>query len=88
MESAFLLAEWLGTPAWMWLGFLGLVVALLAFDLGLLHRENHEIGVSESLRLSAPYIAPYPARRSSRVYRPRLLRHRAGPYAASAAGES
>ncbi|MBB5694659.1 TerC family protein [Muricoccus pecuniae] len=57
MESAFLLAEWLGTPAWMWLGFLGLVVALLAFDLGVLHRENHEIGVSESLRLSALYIA-------------------------------
>ncbi len=47
----------LGTPAWMWLGFLTLVAGLLAFDLGVLHRESHEIGVAESLRLSAFYIA-------------------------------
>ena len=57
MESAFLLADWLGTPAWMWLAFLGLVAALLAFDLGILHRENRDIGVRESLMLSALYIA-------------------------------
>jgi tellurite resistance protein TerC len=48
---------WLGTPAWMWLAFLGLVAALLAFDLGVLNRKDHEIGVAESLRLSALYIA-------------------------------
>nr|WP_198381929.1 TerC family protein [Roseomonas sp. KE2513] len=41
----------------MWLAFLGLVAALLAFDLGILHRENREIGVRESLMLSALYIA-------------------------------
>ena len=57
MESALLFADWLGTPAWMWLAFLGLVAALLAFDLGVLHRENREIGVRESLMLSALYIA-------------------------------
>jgi tellurite resistance protein TerC len=48
---------WLGKPLWMWLAFLGLVVALLALDLGLLHRKQREIGVRESLALSALYIA-------------------------------
>lgn len=47
----------LGQPLWMWLGFLGLVVALLAFDLGVLHRDGHEIEVRESLLLSGFYIA-------------------------------
>ncbi len=56
MEFSFLLADWLGTPAWMWLVFLGLVATLLVFDLGVLHRDNHEIGVKESLSLSALYI--------------------------------
>jgi tellurite resistance protein TerC len=52
----FLLADWLGKPAWMWLGFMGVVVALLALDLGVLNRKDHEIGVRESLMLSAMYI--------------------------------
>ncbi|PXA97517.1 hypothetical protein DMC47_13240 [Nostoc sp. 3335mG] len=47
----------LGQPLWMWLGFLGLVMALLAFDLGILHRDGHEIEVRESLMLSGFYIA-------------------------------
>jgi len=47
----------LGQPLWMWLGFFGLIVALLAFDLGVLHRDQHEIGVRESLLLSGFYIA-------------------------------
>ena len=47
----------LGQPLWMWLGFLGLVMALLAFDLGVLHRDGHEIEVRESLLLSGFYIA-------------------------------
>lgn len=46
----------LGQPLWMWLGFLGLVGLLLAFDLGVLHRGSKEIGVRESLTLSAFYI--------------------------------
>lgn len=53
----FLFADWLGTPAWFWLTFLGLVVALTAFDLGFLHRENKEIGIKESLKLSVFYIS-------------------------------
>ena len=49
-------ADFFGTPAWSWLLFIGIVVALLAFDLGVLHKEDREIGVRESLLLSAGYI--------------------------------
>jgi tellurite resistance protein TerC len=55
--DAFLFAEWLGKPAWMWLAFIGIVIALLVFDLGVLHRKAKEIPVSESLIMSAFYIA-------------------------------
>lgn len=51
-----LLLTFLGTPLWMWLLFMTLVVGLLALDLGVLHTDDHEIGVAESLRLSAMYI--------------------------------
>mgnify|MGYP001397573880 CR=1 FL=1 len=51
-----LLAGWLGKPLWMWLAFLGIVISLLILDLGVLHRTNREIGVRESLLLSAFYI--------------------------------
>ncbi len=47
----------LDKPLWMWLLFMSLVVALLVFDLGVLNKKDHEIGVAESLRLSAMYIA-------------------------------
>lgn len=53
----FLTADLLGTPAWFWLAFGGIVIALTAFDLGILHREDREMGVRESLKLSAFYIA-------------------------------
>ncbi|PTM47244.1 tellurite resistance protein TerC [Sphingomonas aerolata] len=46
----------LGTPVWMWLAFLGIVATLLILDLGVLHRGQREIGVRESLALSAAYI--------------------------------
>jgi tellurite resistance protein TerC len=52
----FLMTAWLGTPVWLWLSFFGVVVALLALDLGVLHKDDHEIGVKESLWLSAGYI--------------------------------
>lgn len=52
----FLFADWLGTPAWFWLAFLGLVVALTAFDLGVLHKEDKAMGIGESLKLTAFYI--------------------------------
>ena len=47
---------WLGMPVWIWLTFLGAVLAILAFDLGVMHRDSHEIGVGESLKMSALYI--------------------------------
>lgn len=53
----FLQFDFLSKPVWMWLTFLGIVAALLALDLGVLHRKNREIGVGESLLLSAGYIA-------------------------------
>jgi tellurite resistance protein TerC len=52
----FLALEWLGTPAWFWLVFVGIVLLLTAFDLGFLHKEDRELGIGESLRLSAFYI--------------------------------
>jgi len=55
--NAFLLADFLDKPAWVWLVFVGIVVALLAFDLGILHKDDKEIGVRESLLLSAGYIS-------------------------------
>ena len=55
--TAFFASDFLGTPAWVWLTFIGIVIALLAFDLGVLHRDDHEIGVRESLLLSAGYIS-------------------------------
>jgi len=54
---AVLFADVLGKPAWMWLSFLGVVVTLLALDLGVLHRKSHAIGIAESLKMSAGYIA-------------------------------
>ncbi len=47
---------WLGMPVWIWFGFIVIVLAVLAFDLGVMHREAHEIGVRESLSMSALYI--------------------------------
>jgi tellurite resistance protein TerC len=53
----FLSLIWMGAPTWMWLVFLAVVVLLLAFDLGFLNRDDHVIGVRESLKLSAMYLA-------------------------------
>jgi tellurite resistance protein TerC len=52
----FLMMDWLGTPVWFWMAFLTIVVALTAFDLGVLHKEDREMGIAESLKLSAFYI--------------------------------
>jgi len=43
-------------PIEMWVGFFALVIALLAFDLGVLNKKDREIGVKESLILSGFYI--------------------------------
>ena len=53
----FLSIDFLGQPAWVWLSFVAIVTALLAFDLGVLHKDDHEIGVRESLLLSVGYIS-------------------------------
>jgi tellurite resistance protein TerC len=53
----FLSADFMGKPTWLWLAFVGIVVALLAFDLGVLHKDDHVIEVKESLLLSAGYIS-------------------------------
>ena len=51
-----LFVDWLGTPLWLWLSFLGIVALMLAIDLGVVHRKSKEIGVKESLLTSAVYI--------------------------------
>ena len=55
--TTFLHADFLGKAAWIWLAFFGTVTALLAFDLGVLHKNDQEIGVKESLLLSMGYIS-------------------------------
>jgi len=55
--TAVLFNDFLGTPGWLWLSFMGIVIALLTFDLGVLHRDDREIEVRESLLLSGGYIA-------------------------------
>jgi tellurite resistance protein TerC len=55
--QTFLAADFLGKPAWIWLSFIGIVITLLALDLGVLHRNEREIEVRESLLLSAGYIS-------------------------------
>lgn len=43
------------TTWWHWVGFNMLVLVLLAFDLGVLHKNHREVGVKESLWLSFGY---------------------------------
>ncbi len=52
----YLLIDLMGKPVWMWAVFIALVIALLVLDLGVLHRKSREIGVRESLAMSAFYI--------------------------------
>ncbi len=52
----FLFVDWLGTPVWFWAAFIVLVVALTAFDLGFLNKEDRAMGIRESLKLSIFYI--------------------------------
>lgn len=46
----------LGKPIWMWAAFIGIVLTLLIFDLGILQKNTHEISLKESLLLSLFYI--------------------------------
>ena len=51
-----LYTPFLGKAVWIWLVFITIVITLLAFDLGVLHSDEREIEVRESLFLSAGYI--------------------------------
>lgn len=53
---AFLFADFLHKPVWMWIAFLSVVLFLLVLDLGVFNRKDHEIGVKESLLMSVFYI--------------------------------
>jgi tellurite resistance protein TerC len=52
----FLFEPVLGKPALMWIAAIGVVISLLAIDLGLCHRKSREIGVKESLGMTAFYV--------------------------------
>lgn len=54
METVDLLVY--GKPLWMWGLFLGVILTLLALDLGVLQKRAHAIGTTESLLLSGFYI--------------------------------
>ncbi|WP_417307591.1 TerC family protein [Devosia sp.] len=51
-----LTGDFLGTPVYFWVAFIAIVLGLLVFDLGILHRDEHEIGAKESLGLYAFYV--------------------------------
>lgn len=53
----FFAIEIMGKSLGLWGAFLGIVITLLVLDLGVLNRKDHEIGVRESLWLSAGYIS-------------------------------
>lgn len=55
--EAALYADIFGTPAFFWMIFAAIVAGLLAFDLGLLHRSQREIGARESFILYGGYVA-------------------------------
>jgi tellurite resistance protein TerC len=59
MESllAALSGDFLGTPVYFWVAFIAIVIALLVFDLGILHKDEHEIEAKESLILYGFYVA-------------------------------
>jgi tellurite resistance protein TerC len=48
---------WLGIPIWAWCAFISFIIGLLALDLGLFHRDPHEVGFAESLKMAGFYVA-------------------------------
>ena len=51
--QAALFSDFLGTPAFFWMAFITIVVGLLVFDLGFLHKGQKEIEAKESFILYA-----------------------------------
>jgi len=48
--------DFLGTPIYFWVAFVTVVIALLVFDLGVLHKEDKEISARESFILYGFYV--------------------------------
>jgi tellurite resistance protein TerC len=55
--TAVFMADLFGTPAYFWMIFIGIVAALLIFDLGVLHKDNSEISAKESFLLYGGYVS-------------------------------
>lgn len=51
-----ILSLWMGKPVWVWVLFIAIIISLMSFDLGVLHKKQKDIKVSESLWLSLFYI--------------------------------
>jgi len=47
----------MGYPLWVWIAFNGFVLAMLALDLGVFHRNSHDVSVREALVWSAVWMA-------------------------------
>jgi len=48
--------ESIGTP-WLWFGFIAFVLAMLALDLGVFHKKDHEVSVKEALIWTGVWIS-------------------------------
>ena len=48
--------ESIGTP-WLWFGFVAFVLAMLALDLGVFHKKDHEVSVKEALFWTGVWIS-------------------------------
>jgi tellurite resistance protein TerC len=35
----FLMSDWMGTPAWLWVAFMALITFLMVLDLGVFYRK-------------------------------------------------
>lgn len=57
MLQAALFSDFLGTPAFFWMAFAAIVLGLLVFDLGFLHKGQKEIEAKESFVLYLGYMA-------------------------------
>lgn len=51
-----LFSSFMGKDLWLWLVFIAIVILLLVLDLGVFHKDQHEIGIKESFLLSSFYI--------------------------------
>lgn len=51
------MGEIAGISIWIWVAFLGFVLAMLALDLGVFHKEAHEVKIKEALIWSGVWIA-------------------------------